>query len=233
MFRRKTTIAGAVAVMFLSSILGATVLRGPEGNALDALDTTAVTLETLEESVVDAAAPVLTGGVGESLVLVIAAQVPTADVQGRLAQVNETFDELQGFSLDASDNYELTGLYAPEGPDTLEVSCTEEMGCPEGVATVHELQPVELRYVPLAAGVPLPTGAFQLVPGQTLLVSGFRTKEGAERFIELSRAMGLSDLSTVQARKLGGGDIGLGQEANPDGSGPLLEPLDDQQAFQR
>lgn len=58
-----------------------------------------------------------------------------------------------------------------------------------------------------------------------VLVSAFRTEAGAREFLELARAVGAPGI--LVARKLNGGDVyvGLGQEAHPDGTGPLLGPL--------
>lgn len=231
---RKTQIVGAVVVMFASSLIGTTALRAPEGRASIALDA----LPTVPESggpvvQIDVAQPAWDGGTGESLVLVIAAQVPSPEVAARLAQVNAPFGELHGFSHDASEHYELTGLYVPEGPDAVDVPCSDAIGCPDGMVTARELQPIRLRHMPLVGEITPSEGVYQLVEGSSLIVSGFRTKAGAEEFLELARALGVTDLVTVQARKLGGGDIGLGQEPHPDGSGPLLGPLGDQEAFQR
>ena len=72
-----------------------------------------------------------------------------------------------------------------------------------------------------------------LSAGQTLLATGFRTKRGAEEFVEFARAAGVTDLVTVQVRKLAGAEVGLGQEAHPDGSGPLNAGLPDQELYQR
>lgn len=231
---RKTQIIGAVVVMLASSLIGTTVLRAPDGRAsvtLDALPPVPEPASAVAQ--IDVTQPVLNGGTGESLVLVIAAQVPSSEVASQLSHINAEFGELQGFSHDASQHYELTGLYLPDGPDSVDVPCTDAVGCPEGMVTARELQPIRLRHMPLADEMTRSDGTFRLVEGHTLIVSGFRTKAGAEEFLELARALGVRDLVTVQARKLGGGDIGLGQEPHPDGSGPLLGTLGDQEAFQR
>lgn len=239
MLKRKTPIVGAVAVMLISSVLGATALRTPGAEALDALGKTEAVLEDIgdrQEATIELAAPSLVGGISESLILVVAAQVPAADVERTLQEVNAPFGELQGFSFDSSDQYELTGLYVRTTPDTLDVPCSAETDCPEGLSTIKELQPVDLQLVQLGADSTLPAAArtdFSLVTGQTLLLSAFRTKQGAEEFMEFAQALGVTDLVAVQALKLGGGDIGLGQEPHPDGSGPLLGPLGDQEAFQQ
>ena len=73
----------------------------------------------------------------------------------------------------------------------------------------------------------------QLDGGEVVLTTAFRTKRGAEEFLELARAAGITGVVTVQARKLAGGAIGLGQEPHPDGSGPLTSALPDQAAWQR
>jgi hypothetical protein len=63
-------------------------------------------------------------------------------------------------------------------------------------------------------------------PGEFALVSVFRTEAGAQEFIELATAYGYpATLLGQRVRSLGGVYAGLGQEAHPDGSGPLLEPV--------
>jgi hypothetical protein len=69
--------------------------------------------------------------------------------------------------------------------------------------------------------------------GAALVTTGFRTKRGAQEFLDLARAAGVTDLVTLQVRRLFGGDIGLGQEPAPDGSGPLTSPLAGQEQYQR
>jgi hypothetical protein len=61
-------------------------------------------------------------------------------------------------------------------------------------------------------------------------VSAFRTRRGAEAFIEALKAVGFDTgtLTVLRVRKLDGPYVGLGQEAAPDGSGPLLRELPDQ-----
>lgn len=69
-------------------------------------------------------------------------------------------------------------------------------------------------------------------PGAWLTVSAFRTLEGAENFMAYLREMTPVRPFAVQvARQAGSTDIGLGQEAAPDGSGPLVAPLENQQSF--
>lgn len=63
-------------------------------------------------------------------------------------------------------------------------------------------------------------------PGEFALVSAFRTDEGAAEFIALCGDFGVDAvLLEHPVRSLGGIYAGLGQEAAPDGSGPLLWPL--------
>ena len=63
-------------------------------------------------------------------------------------------------------------------------------------------------------------------PGEFALVSAFRTEEGAEEFATAVRAFGFpAAILPTRVRSLGGLYAGLGQEADPDGSGPLLEPV--------
>jgi hypothetical protein len=63
-------------------------------------------------------------------------------------------------------------------------------------------------------------------PGDFALVSAFRTEEGAEAFAELAATFGNNaTILPERVRSLGGLYAGLGQEASPDGTGPLLGPV--------
>jgi hypothetical protein len=63
-------------------------------------------------------------------------------------------------------------------------------------------------------------------PGEFALVSVFRTEEGANAFVELAAAFGNeASILPERVRSLGGLYVGLGQEANPDGLGPLPGPV--------
>ncbi len=78
----------------------------------------------------------------------------------------------------------------------------------------------------------VPVGQFQGFkqqvgePGDFALVTVFRTEEGANAFVELAATFGNEAVILPErVRSLGGLYAGLGQEANPDGSGPLLGPV--------
>lgn len=134
--------------------------------------------------------------------------------------------------------------------------------CPPGLSQLRDIQPVSLRYVPLsaargflgAAASPgegcgtidrppcasawmadlLSADGFQLAPGRFLLLSAFRTKQGAQSFVESARLAGAAEYAVLRVRKLGGPYVGLGQEPHPDGtSGPLLAPLPNQDVYQQ
>lgn len=63
-------------------------------------------------------------------------------------------------------------------------------------------------------------------PGDFALVSAFRTKEGAAEFARVMIAAGHpATILPERVRSLGGVYAGLGQEAAPDGSGPLVGPI--------
>ena len=63
-------------------------------------------------------------------------------------------------------------------------------------------------------------------PGDFALVSVFRTDAGAQAFANLSQSFGYqATILPNRVRSLGGLYAGLGQEENPDGSGPLLQPI--------
>jgi hypothetical protein len=66
----------------------------------------------------------------------------------------------------------------------------------------------------------------QIGPGAFVLVSSFRTDEGASEFAAFARLHG-NPATIVPQRvlSLGGKYTGLGQEQNPDGKGPALAPL--------
>lgn len=59
----------------------------------------------------------------------------------------------------------------------------------------------------------------------TVLVSAFRTQEGASEFVGLASAAGAPALVTPRLLNRGDVYVGLGQEAAPDGSGPLRGPI--------
>jgi len=58
-----------------------------------------------------------------------------------------------------------------------------------------------------------------------VLVSAFRTGRGAREFLDLAQSAGAAGFITPRLQNLGFEYVGLGQEANPDGSGPLTEPI--------
>jgi hypothetical protein len=63
-------------------------------------------------------------------------------------------------------------------------------------------------------------------PGEFALVSAFRTEEGAQEFAALAATLGIeATILPDRVRSLGGLYAGLGQEASPDGTGPLLGPV--------
>lgn len=67
--------------------------------------------------------------------------------------------------------------------------------------------------------------ALDAAPGAFVLVSAFRTEAGALEFAQLARTAGVPVLVTERLHNLGGRYVGLGQEAAPDGRGPLRGPL--------
>ena len=59
-----------------------------------------------------------------------------------------------------------------------------------------------------------------------VLASAFRTGAGAEQFAAFARLVGAPARIVRGVVSLGGAYAGLGQEENPDGSGPLTHPLE-------
>ena len=63
-------------------------------------------------------------------------------------------------------------------------------------------------------------------PGDFALVSVFRTEAGAEAFAEAASVFGHpATILPTRVRSLGGLYAGLGQEASPEGDGPLTGPI--------
>lgn len=72
----------------------------------------------------------------------------------------------------------------------------------------------------------------QLERGRWLVVSGFRTKLGAQQFLLASYTARQEQAVVLRVQKNDDTDIGLGQEPHPNGKGPLVSPLPDQEAHQ-
>ncbi len=90
----------------------------------------------------------------------------------------------------------------------------------------------QLRFGDLAGYYVVPRAQFQGFreqlgsSGDFALVSVFRTDEGAEEFASLASSLGYpATILPDRVQSLGGPYAGLGQEANPDGSGPLTVPI--------
>jgi len=63
-------------------------------------------------------------------------------------------------------------------------------------------------------------------PGDFALVSAFRTEQGALDFVALAQSFEYpASIVPARVRSLGGVYAGLGQEASPDGTGPLTHPV--------
>jgi hypothetical protein len=64
--------------------------------------------------------------------------------------------------------------------------------------------------------------------GGYALVSMFRTEEGAQEFAQIAASFGYpAVLLPERVQSYGGVYAGLGQEADPQGSGPLVQPIAD------
>ena len=95
-----------------------------------------------------------------------------------------------------------------------------------------EAADAQLSFGDLQGYYVVPVGQFQGFeqqvgePGEFALVTVFRTEEGANAFVELAATFGNeATILPERVRSLGGLYAGLGQEANPDGSGPLVGPV--------
>lgn len=90
----------------------------------------------------------------------------------------------------------------------------------------------QMAFADLAGYYVVPVAQFQGfefgvgAPGDFALVSVFRTEEGAQEFVTLAQSFGHpATILPNRVRSLGGLYAGLGQEAHPDGSGPLTHPI--------
>ncbi|HEX9697541.1 MAG TPA: hypothetical protein VGB64_14640 [Actinomycetota bacterium] len=95
-------------------------------------------------------------------------------------------------------------------------------------ATRAEAEAANARIVigDVAGFVVAPAADFEGLPaGRYLVLSAFRTVKGAAEFEELLRVAGNTATQRILAVYRGSSWIGLGQEPNPDGTGPLLGPL--------
>jgi hypothetical protein len=63
------------------------------------------------------------------------------------------------------------------------------------------------------------------VSDEYVLVSAFRTGRGARDFLDLAQVSGAPAFITPRLQNLGWEYVALGQEADPDGSGPLTDPV--------
>jgi hypothetical protein len=200
-------------------------------------------------------------GAGETMLVVVAGSYVAPAEAVDAAQVL-SFGDMQGFYVDASNNYQVLGFYDQTSPDLEVVTCSDNppvvVLCSPGESRVNAYQPVQLAYIPLHRAAPvldvgdkLRCGAVgqppcmigrvqrllrpdthQLPGGRTLLLTAFRTKQGAAEFVDLARGRG-AEVAVLRVLKTGGSYVGLGQEAHPDGvSGPLLAPLPDPAAYQ-
>lgn len=214
--------------------------------------------QQVDEPVVDLSS--ITGN-GERLIIVVGG-LRSSRIEAEKAATALSFGDMQGFYVDSTDNYTLTGFYEQVSPDALPVSCDDlaspAIDCPSG-SEVFAIQPVAFQYQDVDAISGLlakPTAGscgamgrppciarrlsvlvdgppFRLATGRFMLLSAFRTLDGAEQFAELARDRG-AEVVAIRVVKTGGQYVGLGQEANPDGrSGPLLAPLADPDTYQK
>lgn len=141
-------------------------------------------------------------GMGETLVVVIGGFFASAG-ETEAWIADDGFGELQSFHAVAVNEFVIQGQY-----ESSSVEGTYDLAYPEPGATT------DMR-------------------GKThMAVTAFRTKAGAEEYLLLASANGMDRLLVVRAMKVGTAEVGLGQEAHPDGSGSLDRPLEDQARHQ-
>ncbi|MGH2628772.1 MAG: hypothetical protein ACRDHY_19205 [Anaerolineales bacterium] len=151
-------------------------------------------------------------GVGEPLIMVVAGSFDSAELASA-AGARMSFGEFQGFYVDEAKHYEVIGFYRRQNP----------------LFIVDQGRRLRQEAVLEAVSGSLP----RLEPGTWLLLTAFRTKRGAEEFIDLAASRDIGELDVVQVIKRGGTYVGLGQEPHPDGTGALQGPMANPLAFQR
>lgn len=194
------------------------------------LGTAVVTIEESQEqdalgapgnlAVVDSA------GRTESLVLVVGGLYPTERAAESAASASNQ-GELQGYYVVPTDQLRLTATYVETNPAELERVPDIGSAGQQNLAT----QDCE-RCLSKTAQMLTSRGALPV--GQWMAVTAFRTLEGAEAYLSFLRhsQQSLPPLIVQAVRLSGSTDIGLGQEADPDGSGPVLDELPDQEERQ-
>lgn len=190
-------------------------------------------------------------GMDESLVLVVGGFYDT-DAMAETAISGElSLGELEGFASVPVRDFMVHGEYRRSKPAFRAVDCVEFQADDPSRIVCEQLDTViahqvALRYVPLVEAAqmdlecssvyestisPPCTPRFEQVSKDSwMAVSAFRTVAGAREFIDLVHAIRGADvvgrLMIVRVTRIGGNEqIGLGQEAHPDGSGPLLDEI--------
>ena len=175
------------------------------------------------------------------------------DLSGFSADSTDNY-EIKGALVQSSPD--LTTVSCPSGLEVFPALIGDRfrtLECPSGSTKVSVYRTISMRYftrsafatyVPGACGsVGLPPcqaarlktlfgSSLRMPSGRSVIATAFRTKAGAIDFLSFARAAGVTNLVVVQAFKAAGGSMGIGQEPNPDGSGPLTHPLCDQEGFQ-
>jgi hypothetical protein len=245
--RKRKFIAGIAAVCALGGFLG-TTWTGASGESVED-DSSRSSVSAAGETILLVVADVVAHAAAATRLTEINA--PFGELQGFYADATDGYEVL-GALLQTSADVRVEPCAGVLDPLTA-TSQLIDPSCPLG-EVARTLQPIETALVSVdalrsgeARALCVFSGAscgidrvkdllgddLALTGGLSLLTTGFRTKRGAQEFLELARAAGIVDLVTLQVQKLADGDVGLGQEPAPDGSGPLIGPLEDQQSYQR
>lgn len=132
---------------------------------------------------------------------------------------------------------EPTGRQAPDAPaEAVDLGVGERLILVVGGAfpTAEEAsaETARMRFGDLQGYYTASVGQFEgldevlgVDPSYTVLVSAFRTEQGAREFADLALAAGAPAMITPRLVNHGDVYVGLGQEADPDGSGPLQGPI--------
>lgn len=217
---------------------------------------------TLAGQLVDLDPPTESSGTGESLVVVVGGAFNTP-VDAQAWVDDNQFGDMQGFYAVPAREFVVNGPYVNDNAEVVDAACDPEvvMCDPATQPTVTLMQNFKLRYLGAGAFLDLQQTEIGQVIGVTcgavgrpacispivqrvdpeteqfidpyLAVTAFRTKVGAEEFLQLPRALGdFGPLLVVRVTKVGVLDVGLGQERSPDDSGPLTHELGGQIVYQ-
>lgn len=170
-------------------------------------------------------------GRGERLILVVLASTAN-ETDAKQAAAELSGHAVGSVYVDEAKNYQVLGAYTRSREKFVDIPCPKLDNPRGGMALVDgvwaDLASICVEDQEKATFFLSARLAYQ--PGKTaisdgwLVLSGFRTLDGAEAFVTAVEFEKSLEPEVYRVLKTGSTYIGLGQEANPDGSGPLQNP---------